>query len=110
MSELKLFAPEWCDRSKEAVNAGEAMYMGIKDPDSFTNKMAFTCSDVDLACHLDWEMAKVVQWIPPLFNEGDLWLIITADSRSGHGYQPERPRTQIFPCRVNGGVIHVAAP
>jgi len=78
-AELKLFSPEWCDAAKEAVNASEAMYKGFKDPDSFTNKMAFTCSDVDLTCHLEWEKAKVVQWTPPQFDESDLWLVISAD-------------------------------
>jgi putative sterol carrier protein len=74
---LKFFSQEWCDAAIAMINTNEVMYKGFKDPATFTNKMEFGCiGREDVACHLEWEKAKVVSWTPRKFDEGDLWLVI----------------------------------
>jgi len=76
---VKLFSPEWCEGAQEACNNSKAMYAGFKDPETFTNRMAFGVKGrPDLTTHLEWEKAKITYWGPPKFDEGDLWLVIHA--------------------------------
>jgi hypothetical protein len=77
--ELTFFSSDWCKAAMPAVNESETMMRGFKDPASFTNKMAFTCSDRDLTTHVEWKAGQVVAWSPPIYDEDDLWLIISAD-------------------------------
>lgn len=79
MSELTLFSEEWCKAAMVAANNSATMQAGFKDPDTFTNLMAFTCTDADLTTHLEWEKGHVVDWSPPKYDESDLWLVIGAD-------------------------------
>ncbi|PBC35070.1 hypothetical protein CJ179_49880 [Rhodococcus sp. ACS1] len=74
---LKFFSQEWCELALEAVNANAEVYKGFKDPDSFTNRMEFgTIGKDDVACHIEWEKAKIVSWTIRKFDENDLWLKI----------------------------------
>lgn len=75
--QLKFFSQEWCEAAREVANANAAMYAGFKDPDTFTNRMEFgTIGRDDVACHLEWEKAKIVSWTIRKFDEADLWLKI----------------------------------
>ncbi len=77
MTDAKFFSQAWCDKAIQAVNANEAMRAGFKDPDAFTNKMAFVCTDrPDCAVHLEWDKGRVVSWTTPKFDESELWLVI----------------------------------
>ncbi len=76
---LKFFSPEWCAAAQQIVNANEAMYKGFKDPQSFTNKMAFTCGDTAVATHIEWQSGRILSWGRPMFDNSDLWLVIAAD-------------------------------
>ena len=77
---LKFFSQEWCDAARAAVNANEAVYQGLKNPDTFTNRMQLGCTGRDdLVSHIEWDKGKVVSWTPRTFDESDLWLILNGN-------------------------------
>lgn len=101
---LKFFSQEWCELALGAVNANADVYKGFKDPDSFTNRMEFgTIGKDDVACHIEWEKAKIVSWTIRKFDESDLWLKINGTSRRGSA-QPratQRAENCCWPERSN---------
>jgi hypothetical protein len=59
----KFLSDEWCAAAMKAINSNDAVYKGLKDPESFSHAMYFGLLDKpEVTTYFTFEAGKLTEW------------------------------------------------